>query len=265
MKYIDMHAHIFPPGVAEKVINALETYYGSRWSGTGELDDLLRNLRQAHISRAVIFSSATKPAQVTVINDFLSRIQEQYPELLIAFGTMHPDFPGCRNEIDRIRKLHLRGLKFHPDFQQFCIDDPRMDKIYEAVGDSLPILFHVGDSRTQFSKPERLLKIHKRFPELKLIAAHFGGYSEWHRAWKYLIGQDVWLDISSSIKFIGPQEARRMVEAHGADRILFASDYPGTLQKQAIEDVLSMGLSEADNEKIFFRNAEKLLGISLPG
>ena len=92
-------------------------------------------------------------------------------------------------------------------------------------------------------------------PQLKIIAAPLGGYSEWDRAWKYLIGQDVWLDISSSIKFIGPQEARRMVEAHGADRILFASDYPGTLQKQAIEDVLSLGLSEADNEKIFFRNA----------
>ena len=56
-----------------------------------------------------------------------------------------------------------------------------------------------------------------------------------------------------------------MVEAHGADRILFASDYPGTLQRQSIEDVLSMGLSETDNEKIFYRNAEKLLGISLPG
>ena len=125
-----------------------------------------------------------------------------------------------------------------------------------------PLLFHTGDCRTQFSKPERLLRIHKKFPKVKLIAAHLGGYSEWDRAWKYLVGQDVWLDISSSIKFIGPQEARRMVEAHGTDRILFASDYPGTLPRQAIEDVLSMGLSEDDNEKIFFRNAEKLLGIS---
>ena len=260
MKYIDMHCHIFPPGVAEKVINTLETYYQSPWTGTGELDDLLRNLRRGRITRGVIFSSATKPSQVVPANNFLSRLQAQYPELLLAFGTLHPDYPDCRGELARIRKLGLRGLKFHPDFQQFLIDDPCMDKIYEAVGD-LPLLFHVGDYRTQFSKPERLLKIHRKYPELKLIAAHMGGYSEWDQAWKYLIGQDIWLDISSTIKFLSPDEVRRMVEAHGADRVLFASDYPGTTPQRAVEDVLSLGLSEADNEKIFYRNAEKLLGI----
>ena len=263
MKIIDMHSHIFPPGVAEKVIHALETYYGSRWNGTGELDDLLRNLRRAKITRSVIFSSATKPSQVIPINNFLSRLQQQYPELLIAFGTLHPEFPDCEAEVRRIRELGLHGVKFHPDFQQFHIDAPCMDRIYEAVGGTLPLLFHIGDSRTQFSKPERLLNIHRRYPELKLIAAHLGGYSEWDLSWKYLIGQDIWLDTSSSIRFIGPQEARRMVEAHGTNRVLFASDYPGDTQDQAVKEVLSMGLSPEDNEKIFCRNAERLLGITL--
>ena len=263
MKYIDMHSHIFPPGVAEKVIDTLENYYHSHWSGTGELDDLLRNLRQAHISRSVIFSSATKPTQVIPINNFVDRIQREYPELLLAFGTLHPDFPDYEKEIVRIREMGLHGLKFHPDFQQFRIDAPCMDGIYRAVGDSLPLLFHVGDSRTEFSKPERLLNIHKKYPALKLIAAHLGGYSEWDRAWKYLIGTDVWLDISSTIKFIGPEEARRMVRAHGADRVLFASDYPGTNHAQAVADVLSLGLTPEENEKIFYRNAEQLLGITV--
>ena len=261
MRYIDMHSHIFPPGVAEKVIDTLERYYGSRWCGTGELDDLLRNLRQARIARSVIFSSATKPSQVIPINNFLSRIQRQYPELLLAFGTLHPDFEDCAAEIARIRKLGLSGLKFHPDFQQFCIDDPRMDRIYEAVGGSLVLLFHIGDRRTQYSKPERLLRIHRKFPELKLVAAHMGGYSEWDQAWKYLIGRDLWLDLSSTIRFIGPREVRRMVEAHGSDRVLFASDYPATSHRRAVEEVRSLGLPDTDNEKIFFRNAEKLLGI----
>ena len=138
-----------------------------------------------------------------------------------------------------------------------------MDPVYEAVGDTLPLLFHIGDCRTEFSKPERLLKVHRRFPKLKLIAAHMGGYSEWDRAWKYMIGTDVLLDISSTIKFLSAEEVRRMIEAHGADKVLFASDYPGTLQGQAIRDVLSLGLSEAENEMIFHLNAERLLGIRL--
>ncbi|MBQ9336872.1 MAG: amidohydrolase family protein [Lentisphaeria bacterium] len=263
MKYIDVHSHLFPPGVAEKVIDALENYYHSRWEGTGELDDLLRNLRQARITRSVIFSSATKPSQVIPINNFISRLQEQYPELLIGFGTLHPEFGDIAGETERIRSLGLRGLKFHPDFQQFCIDDPVMDPIYEAVGSDLPLLFHIGDYRTEYSKPERLLKIHRRFPELKLIAAHMGGYSEWDLAWKYLIGTDILLDISSTIKFLPAEEVRRMVEVHGPDKVLFASDYPGTLQSRAVRDVLSLGLSDADNELIFYRNAERLLGIRL--
>ncbi|MBR4663212.1 MAG: amidohydrolase family protein, partial [Lentisphaeria bacterium] len=100
-------------------------------------------------------------------------------------------------------------------------------------------------------------------PELKLIAAHLGGYSEWDRAMEYLVGQDIWLDTSSSIRFIGPEKARLLVEAHGTDRVLFASDYPGDTQRQAVKEVLSMGLSEEDNEKIFWRNAERLLGIRI--
>ena len=202
------------------------------------------------------------PGQSAGQGGFLQlRLQQQYPELLIAFGTLHPDFPDCAGEIRRIRELGLHGLKFHPDFQQFHIDDPCMDKIYEAVGGTLPLLFHTGDSRTQFSKPERLLNVHKKYPDLKLIAAHLGGYSEWDRAMRYLVGQDIWLDTSSSIRFIGPQEARKLVEAHGTDRVLFASDYPGDTQRQAVKEVLSMGLSAEDNEKIFCRNAERLLGI----
>ena len=263
MKIIDMHSHIFPASIAEKVIGALETFYGFRWAGTGELDDVLRSLRQAHITRCVIFSSATKASQVESINSFVASLQSQYPELLLGFGTMHPDYPDCRAELARMRKLGLHGLKFHPDFQQFCVDDPRMLKIYEAAGEfSFPMLFHIGDYRTPYSKPERLAHVHELYPDLTLIAAHMGGYSEWDKAWKYLIGKDIWMDISSVMPLLSVEEVRKMVLAHGVDRVLFASDYPATRHDQAVQNVLKLGLPPEDNEKIFYRNAEKLLGIT---
>lgn len=263
MKYIDLHSHIFPSAIAHKVIDALESFYNVRWAGTGEIDDLLRSLRQAHITKSVIFSSATKATQVASINNYISSLQNQYPELFIGFGTMHPELENYKEEIARMKEIGLHGLKFHPDFQRFCVDDPAMLKIYEAVGDSMPMLFHIGDYRTPYSKPERLQKVHKMYPHLKLIAAHMGGYSEWDQAWKYLIGQDIYLDISSTMPMVSPHEVRRMVEAHGVDRILFASDYPATYHRQAIENVLKLGFSAEDNEKIFYRNAEKLLGLTV--
>ena len=264
MKYIDIHSHIFPDNIAGKVVHELETYYGSRWDGTGGQDDLLASLGAVPIDRSVIFSSATKPQQVESINNYISGLVKQFPDRFIGFGTMHPDYENYKNELRRIRELGLRGLKFHPDFQKFYVDDPHMLRVYEEAGDSLVLIFHIGDRHTDFSSPRRLAHVLRELPGLKIVAAHMGGYAEWDQSWEHLVGKDVWFDTSSTLPFLSPEEARRMALAHGTDRILFGSDYPAAHHRKAVDNVLSFGLSEEDNEKIFCKNAEKLLGITLP-
>ena len=98
-------------------------------------------------------------------------------------------------------------------------------------------------------------------PELRVIAAHFGGYLMWDRAKRSLVGRNVWLDTSSAIPFMGSGEAAEIIEAHGADRILWGSDYPAVQPQTAIAQLESLGLPTEDQEKIFYRNAEKLLNI----
>jgi hypothetical protein len=78
---------------------------------------------------------------------------------------------------------------------------------------------------------------------------------------KHLVGRDVWFDTSSTFWELPAEQAKEIALAHGTDRILFGSDYPASLPGQAIADVLTMGLSDEDNEKIFYRNACKLLGL----
>ncbi len=263
MKYIDVHSHIFPAGVAEKVIHQLESYYGYRWSGTGEQDDLMRSLREANVSRSVIFSCATKPAQVPVINDYISSLQREFPDLFLGFGSLHPDYSDISGEIRRMKEFGLKGIKFHPDFQQFNVDDPRMLRVYEEIGDSMIMLFHTGDPKTSFSAPERLAHLLDLQPGLKIIAAHMGGYQVWKRSLECLVGKDLYFDISSTIAHAGIELTRDMVLQHGVEKILFASDYPATDHTRAIADVESLGLPEDMLEKIFYRNAEKLLGITL--
>ncbi len=48
----------------------------------------------------------------------------------------------------------------------------------------------------------------------------------------------------------------------GADRILFAADYPYEVVSEAVEFLESADLSEADKHKIFHGNAERLFGLS---
>ncbi len=262
MKYIDIHSHIFPSNIASKVVHELETYYGFEWYGTGELDDLQKSLAEQHITRSVIFSCATKPQQVEHINDYISGLQRTFPEQFTGFGTLHPDYTDYKREIKRCRELGLKGLKFHPDFQQFRADDPKMLKIYEAAGDMV-LLMHAGDKNTDYSSPRRFANVLDALPGIRLIAAHMGGYSRWEEARKYLAGRDVWFDTSSTIPMLSAETAREMVREHGVDKILYGSDYPAYRHDMSVKTVLSMGLTAEENEKIFYKNAEKLLGITL--
>jgi len=262
MKYIDVHCHVFPENIAQKAVAYLQDYYHFTWQGTGLIGDIKAGCREAGISRSVIFSSATKPAQVPHINDYISSLVREDPELFIGLGTIHPGYPEHMAELDRISALGLRGLKIHPDFQMLNIDAPEMMPVYARTRELGHILlFHTGDPDVDYSSPRRLARVIEAFPGLRIIAAHLGGFGCWDAAEKYIIGKDVWIDVSSAIRFVGPERARHLVLAHGTDRVLFASDYPAVRPKQAQLDLASLGLGPEDMEKICHLNAEKLFGL----
>ena len=258
MKYIDMHTHVFPAKIADKAVKFLEDYYHHHWSGNGSVEDLLDAVIAANVDKALIFSCATKPEQVSAANDYLHLTQMQFPDRFFAFGTIHPDIKDIDGEISRIRELGLKGIKIHPDFQQVYINEPKMFRIYEAAGD-LPVMIHMGDKKADFSTPWRLAQVLDRFPQVKVIAAHFGGYSEWDDVEKYLVGRDVYFDTSSTFWELPFERARRIISAHGVDKFLFGSDYPAQKPAEAISDIMKLGLDDAGNEKIFHLNAERLI------
>ena len=259
MEFFDIHAHIFPPHVAEKVIAQLEGYYGFKWEGTGVYEDLISSMDEAGVRRCTIFSCATKPEQVETANTYLASLQEKFPERFCCFGTMHPAYHDIPGELKRLKSMELKGLKIHPDFQRINIDDPGMIKIYDLVGDSLPMLFHIGDPYQDYSAPKRLGRVLDMMPHLKVIAAHLGGYRAWAEGQKYLVGRDLWLDSSSTIGYLPPEKAKEIILAHGCDKVLWGSDYPARRHNKAVEDIKLLGLTSEQEEMLFYRNAEKLL------
>ena len=82
-------------------------------------------------------------------------------------------------------------------------------RMYEAMEGRLCVLLHMGDVNTNKSKPESLANIVKTFPRLKVIGAHFGGYSEWDSAVSYLADLRIFVDTSSTLPFITPVSRRR--------------------------------------------------------
>ncbi len=260
-KVVDFHAHAFHDKIAEKAAQNLNTYYDIPLAGNGMFHILLESMQKNHIDKLIIHATATKPAQVTVINDYVAGLIR--PDI-IGFGTLHRDYGAYKEELDRVVSLGLRGIKFHPVFQGFAIDDPLMLPIYEKIAEkNLPILMHMGDKNCDLTTPERLANVLDEIPGLTVVAAHMGGFGEWRAAEQYLYGREnVYLDTSSSIRFLEPEETKRLIRAHGADKVLFGTDYPLALHPEELANIDKLGLSAEEEEQILWKNAYRLLKLS---
>ncbi len=264
MKIFDSHVHVFPEKIAEKATNATGDYYGVKMYSIGNVDNIKEEMKKAGIKKCLIHSTATRADQVIHINDYIAKLVSENKEF-VGFGTMHPDFPDIEKETERIKALGLLGIKLHPDFQGFAIDEEKAMPMYEAARGNFPILFHVGDKKSDLSHPERVARVCELFPDLTVIAAHLGGYSVWDEAEEYLVGkhENLYFDASSSIDFMDGEQAVRIIENHGTDKVLFGSDFPMHNPKGTAEKLKSFGFSKRDLKRIFYKNARKLLGIKI--
>ena len=260
MNIIDFHAHAFPDAIAKKARDFLENYYHLPMYGNGTLDDLIASSREGGVTRLVVCSTATAAKQVTNINNWLAAAQKQNP-YLVSLGTLHPDFEDIYAETDRIAELGLHGVKLHPDFQHADALCPGMLRIYDACQGRLPVLIHVGDRNTVFSKPAKIAKVLEMFPRLTVIAAHMGGYSEWADAEKYIIGKNCYIDTSSSFCGLSYDEMARLIRKHGAQRVLFGTDYPLACAKEELERFYRVPLTSGEQEAVLGLNAMHLLGL----
>lgn len=259
-KIVDFHAHAFHDKIAEKAAKNLNVYYGIPLAGNGTFNVLLEDAKAHQIDTIVVHATATKPQQVPVINDYVSTLVS---DGIVGFGTLHPDYEDNAAEFERLITLGLRGLKFHPVFQGFNIDDAGMLPIYEMAEGRIPILMHMGDLNTDCATPARLAKVMKQFPKLTVVAAHLGGYGEQETAKKVLTEfENIYVDTSSAIRFMTPEEAEEDIRAFGIDKVLFGTDYPLSLYDDELAIFDSINLTDEEREQILWKNAYRLLGLS---
>ena len=127
---------------------------------------------------------------------------------------------------------------------------------------NLPVLLHTGDSRYDYSNPERMKRVLEDFPELTVIGAHFGGWSCWKKAAETLSGyKNFYVDCSSSFDWLTSEESRDLVRKYGADHVLFATDFPMWNHETELERFNEMNLTDEENRLILYKNALKLFSI----
>lgn len=268
MSLIDFHTHIFPDKIAPAAVASLAEAGGTRpEGGTGTLDDLEGVALREGISLCVNLPVATRPDQAASINRFAREVNRREGRV-ISFGAIHPDAAEPERELAELAEAGFRGIKLHPDYQGHYADDPAVIRVVkEAKRLGLHTVFHGGVDiafpNDVHAAPERISRLLSALGEGegKVIVAHIGGYRLWDDVERVLVGQDVLFDLSYGIDHLPPEQLLRIVTRHGADKILFGSDYPWR-DPADIDRVLSeLPLSDEQFSLIRSGNAERLLGL----
>lgn len=260
--YIDFHTHIFPDQLAARSIPFLEQQGSVKAHLDGTLSALLKSMDRAKIAQSVICSIATRPAQ---FDSILAWSKEIKSERIIPLPSVHPEDPELVEHIGQIGAAGFAGIKLHPYYQQFAIDEKRLFAVYEKLAaERLLVVMHTGHDiafpESDIASPARIARVLEEFPDLLLITTHCGAWKQWEEVSRFLLGRPVYMDISFSLALMGKERARAFLESHDEDYLLFGSDSPWEDQATAISQVRELGLDRRLEEKILGGNARRLLG-----
>jgi predicted TIM-barrel fold metal-dependent hydrolase len=261
---VDIHTHTFPDDLAARAVAALSARAGIPAHSDGTCAGLRASLTRAGIDRAVMQPVATKPTQVAAINTWAIAHHDPVNGLA-CFGVLHPADDAWPAEIERLAAAGVPGIKLHPDYQGFFVDEPRLRPLFRALADAgLIVLFHagvdIGLPPPVHCPPERLARLLDAVPHLTVIAAHMGGYQQWDDVARHLAGRDLYLDTGYTQDDLPPAALVDLIRAHGAARVLYGTDSPWRDQAADLARFRTLPLTPDEQTAILGENAQRLLG-----
>lgn len=259
---IDFHTHCFPDKLAQRAVSQLSHTSALMPYSDGTAEGLKASMKQEGVDISVVLSIATNAKQQHSVNDFAKSIQS---EAIISFGSVFPDAEDAVEELERIHSLGLRGVKFHPEYQNFFVDDEKMKPIYKKISElGLICVFHAGEDYgyppPYHATPERIRRA-LSWLDTPVVAAHWGSQGMGEETLKYLCGTDIYFDTAFGYG-TGPKPIQlAILEKHGVDKILFATDSPWHTPAMELFQLETLGLTESEKEKVKSGNAKRLLNI----
>ncbi len=261
---IDFHTHAFPDKIATAAIPKLSFVSGGLEPHTdGTVSGLKDSMKKGGVDVSVVLNIATNAHQQTAVNDFAASINNKKD--IFSFGSVFPFSEDAFRELERIKELGLVGVKLHPDYQGFNVDDIRLKPLYKKISElGLITIFHAGldyaFAPPYGATPKKMARALEWFSS-PVIAAHWGGINCGDDVIKYLCGKNIYFDVSMGYGMMPKYYAQKIIELHTADKMLFGTDTPWHTAKMEMRLLDSLELSSDDMDKITHKNAQKLLGI----
>ena len=267
---IDFHTHVFPDKIAHSTIDALSSRASIKPYSDGTVDGLIDKLKKASVNIAVNLPVLTNPSRFESVNLYSRAINGQFADSdprIISFAGIHPACDDLEGKMEWIKAQGFLGIKIHPDYQETFFDDERYVSILQCAKElDLIVVTHAGfdvgypDSPIRCT-PERARRVIERVGHSKLVLAHLGGHRLTDGVISTLCGLDVYFDTAVVLESTSRETFCKVLEKHGEDKILFASDSPWSDIAADTDRIRAYGLEKETEEKIFWKNAKALLGI----
>jgi predicted TIM-barrel fold metal-dependent hydrolase len=271
----------------DKGVFAHHAHVGPEWlMPRGTIDRLLQLLDACGIGRAVCF--APFPHQWGEHegnpNRWLADELKSRPNL-VGFGTIRPDEKTARQQVREVVELGFKGVKLHPQSQDFEILSPAGLAMYESAQEAgLFVTFHSGVHAHRMKGMGVLDfdEVAHRFPRLRFSLEHVGGYHFFNEAlavlfnntpppWKpgenrlYAGLASIFTQHQNRFWYLSPQQLMELIAQVGVDQMIFGLDFPFNQEREtmiAMETIRTkLGLSEQDQQKVLGGNLSRVLGV----
>lgn len=270
---VDTHSQLFTKEALKTFPPAMLAGYEKMFKGVRvfELDDILSDMDQAEVDKTVIVAvDAETTYHYKVPNELISQAVNRYPDRFIGFAGVdpHKGLLAIDEVVRSFEQLGLSGLKFIPHLTEMAPNDPRMYPVLEKAQElKMPVLFHTGThfhagARLKYCRPEYLDDIAIDFPELKIIAAHFG-FPWFYEAMSVVQkNANVYFNIAGWAPRYIPDHVLNMINGPLADRALLGSDFPLISRVRIMKELKELPIREEALQKLISDNPCRILGLS---
>lgn len=229
---------------------------------------LLARLDEVRIERAVVCPVKPRGYHLQAANEVVAEAVRAHPERLTGLVRVDPLLDGeAQAEAERgVVDLGLHGIFLHPWEETFRIHDRRVDGVVEVAGaHGVPVF--IASGYPWLSEGLQVGELARRFPEVTFIATNglqinMSGLGQTDAELALADNENLLIQTTGVYRedFI-----ERVVQRHGAKRVLFASSFPLFDPALEIRRVQWAGLTEGDQAAILHENASRLFKISQRG
>lgn len=273
---VDAHVHLFPPEFVSQRddLIARDSWFGEAFASPkakmiGE-EQLLESMERTGFAMSIAVGWPWKDQGLCrEHNAYLADVAHRHPDRIAWLGIVNPSLFDAPGEIERCIDGGASGIgEVNADAQGFDWGEPSaLAYAFEALRSfDAPVMIHTSEPIGHdypgkgTATPARLVKSLEAFPDVRFVMAHWGGGLPFYELMPEIrgIARNVVYDSAASTYLYDFSIFPLMERLVGADRILFASDYPVLAQGRFLDRVMASGVCEESLPQILAGNAERV-------